>query len=225
MKFINAQAGTEAHPSRTLRSILLAAATVLTAVACSGSGTSEDSGKPPEELNVLRLPLTAPPLCADSVGGWFHKGASGGPEEIALQFEEEGGGCGGGETEDFLRLRLDRNSLASMPDGSPIEVGDSVFISVKWVGSDSVLFELKPSGLKFASNAKARLKIEYDKCGGDLNNDGEDDEHDDDIRQQLGIWRQEMLGEHFFLIGTGTIEGEDKIEADLTGFSRFMIAY
>ena len=139
---------------------------------------------------MLRLPLTAPQLCADSVGAWFHKRASGGPEEIALQFEEEDGGCGGGETEDFLRLRLARNSLATMPDGTPINVGDSVFISVKWVGSDSVLFEMKPSGLTFASNGKARLKIEYGECDGDFNDDGQHDNHDDDIEQELGIWRR-----------------------------------
>lgn len=209
-----------------LRSVLLATATVLAAVACSDSSQSEDQGTPPTDLNVLRLLPTAPPLCADSVGAWFHKTASGGPTEIALQFNEDGGSCSGSdETEDFLRLRLERNSLATMPDGTPINVGDSVFISVKWVGSDSILFEMKPSGLKFATSAKARLKIEYSQCGGDLNEDGNDDEDDDDIERQLGIWRQETLGDDFFLIGTGTIEDQDEIEADLSGFSRFMIAY
>ncbi len=208
----------------TVRSMLVAATAVLTGVACASSSTSEQTGTPPGLLNVLRLPPTAPPLCADSVGAWFLKTASGGEKEIALQFAEGGGSCAG-ETEDFLRLKLSGNTLATMPDGTPIANGDSVFISVKWVGSDSILFEMKPSGLKFNPSAKAELKIEYGELGGDLNEDGNHDAEDDSIEAQIDIWRQEAPGEDFFRIGTGKVEEADEIEAKLTGFSRFMIAY
>jgi hypothetical protein len=206
-----------------LRPMLFATTAVVLAMACSDS-TGENGGVPPGDLTALRLAPTAPPLCADSVGAWFYKTSSGPSSEIALQFAEQGGSCAG-ETEDFLRLRLDSNSLQTMPDGTPISAGDSVFISVKWVGSDSILFEMKPSGLKFNPNAKARLKIEYGEAGEDLNHDGNNDDEDTHIEQQIDIYRQESPGAAFFPIGTGKIEEENEIEADLSGFSRFMIAY
>lgn len=202
-------------------------AAILIVAACSSDGTDEDDeGVPPDQLNVLRLPITAPELCADSVGMWFHKRATGGPEELALTFPDDDEGCGAeGEEEDFLRLRLQRNSLSQLPDGTPVEVGDSVFISVKWVGSDSVLFEMMPAGLRFTSNARARLKIEYDKLGGDLDDDGDLDNDDDDIERQLSIWRQEAPNLPAFKVGSVRLEDDDEIEADLNGFTRFMIAY
>lgn len=201
---------------------LVVAALVL--AACSDSSTGGDAGIPSSELNVLRLPVTAPALCADSVGGWFKKTATGGPTEIALEFPEEGSTCNE-ETEDFLRLRLDRSSLDQRPDGSSINIGDSVFISVKWVGSDSIMFEMKPSGLKFASGHEARLKIEYDKLNGDLNEDGNNDEDDDDIERRLDMYRQEDGDTNWYRIGTIKLEDDDEIEGELTGFSRYMLAY
>lgn len=207
------------------RSHLILAA-VVTMVACADSTSNSDDtpGVPSGSLNTLLLPITAPALCADSTGAWFHKRTSGGPEEIALTFPEEGDDCNG-ETEDFLRLRLERRSLATLPNGDPINVGDSVFISVKWVGSDSVLFKLSPSGLKFTPGDEARLKIEYDKLNGDLNDDGNNDEDDDEIERRLDIYRQEEGDSLWFPVGTVKIEEDDEIEAELRGFSRFMLAY
>lgn len=195
-------------------------------VACADGTSSDDNspGVPSAHLNTLLLPITAPPLCSDSAGRWFHKRTSGEPEELALTFADEGDDCGG-ETEDFLRLRLDRRSLATLPNGDPISVGDSVFISVKWVGNDSVLFRLTPSGLKFTPGNEARLKIEYDKLNGDLNEDGNHDEDDDEIERRLDIYRQEEGDSLWFPVGTVKIEDQDEIQARLRGFSRFMIAY
>lgn len=194
-------------------------------VACSDGTSSDDPpGVPGGDLTTLLLPITAPDLCADSAGAWFHKRDTGDPEEIALSFPEDGGDCNG-ETEDFLRLRLDRRSLATLPNGDPIAVGDSVFISVKWVGNDSVMFKLSPSGLRFTPGNEARLKIEYAKLNGDLNDDGNHDEDDDDIERRLDIYRQEDGDTLWFPVGTLKLEDDDEIEAELTGFSRYMIAY
>jgi hypothetical protein len=204
---------------------LILAACMVT-VACADSTSSDDNtpGVPGGNLNTLLLPITAPELCADSAGAWFHKRTSGGTEEIALTFPEEGGDCSG-ETEDFLRLQLERRSLATLPNGTPINVGDSVFISVKWVGSDSVMFRLSPSGLQFTPGDEARLKIKYDKLNGDLNDDGNEDEDDHEIERRLDIYRQEEGDTLWFPVGTVKIEEEDEIEAELRGFSRFMLAY
>lgn len=164
-------------------------------------------------------------LCADSAGAWFTKDPNGDDEEIALEFDEEGGTDCTGETEDFLRLRIRRNSLLRRPDGTLISNGDSIFISVKWVGNDSILFELKPSGLQFSPADPAELKIDYSEAGPDLDGDGDDDEDDDDVEDRLDIWRQELPGQPFIPVGFARLEDEDEIDARLIGFSRFALAY
>ena len=129
---------------------LVAAATVVLA-ACSDSSNSSDGGTPGSGLSYIRLAPTAPALCNDSAGAWFVKRASGSDQEIALTFPENGNAanCNAGSTEDFLRLSLKPNSLMRRPDSTLISTGDSVFIYVRWVGNDSILFDLQPSGLLF----------------------------------------------------------------------------
>lgn len=214
-----------AMPMRA-RWILLAVAA--TAVACSSSSsTGGDGGTKDSELSFPLLANGAPPLCSNTAGAWFHKNPNGPEEEIALVFPEPGDptNCAQGETEDFLRLRLKGSSLLRRPDNTLISNGDSVFISVTWVDSDSILFVLSPSGLVFDPANPADLKIEYGHCDGDFNRDGHDDEEDDDIENKLDIWRQEQPGDDWFRVGTAKIKEDSEIEARLNGFSRFAIAY
>jgi hypothetical protein len=177
------------------QALFLLAAVAAIAAACADSNGSDDSGTPSGELNVLRLPPTAPPLCSDSVSALFTKRNTGGPQEIALQF------------------------------GTPFNLGDTITITVKWVGSDSVLFEMRPTGLKFSPTAMARLRIQYDECHGDFNDDGQDDDDDAEAEANFQVFRQENPGEDFFPVGTLVVKDEDRIDADLPGFSRYMIAY
>jgi hypothetical protein len=202
------------------------AALALALPACSNS-TGADDGTPGSDLTFLRLTDTAPPLCADSTGAWFVKDPAGEDKEIALTFPESGNvaDCASGETEDFLRLKVGKMSLFRRPDSTLISNGDSVFVSVKWVGSDSILFVLQPSGLQFSPGDPAELKIEYGEAGDDLNDDDHVDEEDDAIEDRLDIYRQERADDPWFRVGTAKIEEDREIEAKLNGFSRFAIAY
>jgi hypothetical protein len=203
------------------RMTLLGAA--ITAAGCSDS-TGEGGGGGGTPTPLL-LSATAPDLCADSTGAWFKKDPINGQDStIALVFPELGSDCLG-STEDFIRLTLKKTSLWRYPDGNLIANGDSVFISLKWVGSDSILFELNPSGLQFDPDNRAELKIEYDEAGDDLDGDGDTDAEDAEIEHRLDIWRQAQPDSPFVRVGTGKIEDSNEIEAKLTGFSRFMIAY
>ena len=209
-----------------VRWTLLAAAAVLAAV-CADSTTSSGGGTPPSALSYLRLAPTAPPLCADSAGAWFVKDPNGQDQEIALQFPESGNlaDCATGSKKDFLRLKLPKLSLQRRPDGTLISNGDSVFVSARWVGNDSILFDLRPSGLLFDPAVPAVLKIEYGEAGPDFNEDGVVDGEDDVVEYKLDVWRQERPGDPFFRVGTGKIEDQNEIEAKLNGFSRFALAY
>lgn len=202
----------------SIRLLLLGGAIAL---GCTSSTGGDDGNVvPPGDLNYLRLAESAPTPCADSVGFWAFQGQN---VEGALSFGTTGDPCPDGE--DFLRLKLDAQSLWRYPDGTPFKPGDSVFISIKWVGGDSILFQLQPSGLRFTPGKEAELKIEYGEAGSDLNDDGDTDGEDDAIEGELAIWRQENLGEPFVKIGTIRDEGENELKADLEGFSRYAIAY
>ncbi|HEY7682379.1 MAG TPA: hypothetical protein VH879_07020 [Gemmatimonadales bacterium] len=210
------------HPIRSSLLALLA----LSALACSESIGGND-GTPPADLHFLRLMATAPSLCQDSVGAWFIKDPNGQDKEIALTFPEDGdpANCALLQTEDFLRLKIGKTSLLRRPDGLLIPNGDSVFVSAKWVGNDSILFQLQPTGLTFDPSQPAELKIEYGEAGEDLNDDGRSDNADSTVQHQLDIWRQENPGDPFFRIGTAHSEEDHEIEAKLNGFSRIAIAY
>jgi hypothetical protein len=205
----------------------LTTAVMVTVAACSDSSNSSDSGTPGSGLTILRLAQTAPPLCNDSTGAWFIKDPNGQDKEIALTFPEGGdmANCALNKTEDFLRLKVLRMSLLRRPDSTLVSNGDSVFISVKWVGSDSILFEMKPTGLLFDPANAPELHIEYGEAGEDLNHDNVINSADSVAEHRLDMWRQERLGDPYFRVGTAKSEELDEIDAKLNGFSRFALAY
>jgi hypothetical protein len=141
--------------------------------------------------------------------------------EVSIFFQDESGGRG----EEYLRLRVDAPTLLERPDGTPFAVGDSILIRVSVVSPDSILFELQPTGLKFNPDVPAELRIHYDHADDDLDEDGDVDEEDDLVEQELDIWRQESPGEPFVRVGTAQSEELEEIEAELTSFSRYAIAY
>jgi hypothetical protein len=192
-------------------------------VACSDSTGGGGTVRPPADLNVILLPPTAPALCANEVSFWAVKN---GPQdaEAALVFPELGHTCAT-STEDFLRLKIPKEALLALPNGTPIADLDSVLITIRWVGNDSILFELEPSGLLFDPGHPAELRIEYGETNGDLNHDDVVDGTDSTIEHQLAIWRQPTLLDKYTRLGSVRFEDTDEIEAQLNGFSRYAIAY
>lgn len=206
--------------------VLMAAAAV-TVAACSDSSNSSDGGTPGSGLSVIRFAPATPPLCEDSVGAYFKKDPNGQDQELVLRFPETGNlsDCAIDKTEDFARLTLKPLSLLRTPDSTLISTGDSVFISMRWVGNDSILVDLQPSGLLFDPANPAKLKIEYGKAGPDLNEDGDVDSADTLAEHKLDMWRQEKVGDPFFRVGTAKSEDINEVEARLNGFSRYALAY
>jgi len=88
-----------------------------------------------------------------------------------------------------------------------------------------MLFELEPTGLKFNPLVPAQLKIHYDHADGDLNDDGSVDSEDSILETTLAIWRQENPGDPFVRLTSVLSVELDEVEAELTGFSRYALAY
>jgi hypothetical protein len=200
---------------------------VIVAALSIGCSSSMDSGtgttKQPSDLTFLTLAPTAPALCSNSVTFEATKGVD---VEAALKFPEPGepADCSGG-TEDFVRLRIDKESLLELPNGTPLQDGDKVTITITWVGGDSIMVQLEPTGLKFNPAKPAELKIEYGEASDDLDHNGSVDSADELIEQEIGLWRQATLADPFVLIGSIKLEDQNEFEAELNGFSRYAIAY
>ena len=197
---------------------------VLAALVASSASCSDSSGpaggdtKDPTQLNILRLAATSPPLL-NPVDSFYAK--RGENAELRIFFAN----TQGQEGEEYLRLRVDAPSLLARPDGTLFQDGDSILIHVVVVDPAQLLFEMQPSGRRFSPTAPARLTIHYDHADDDFNEDGKVDQEDDSIETTLGIWRQENLTDPFVRLGSAVFKDLKEIDADLTGFSRYALAY
>jgi hypothetical protein len=198
--------------------MVLLAACAGAAASCSDSSSPPDDSRPGNELNVIHVSPNSTPLFNTTVSFYAKRGEN---REGSLSFQD----ASGGEGEEYVRLRIDANTLLANPNGMPILPGDSVLVTLRVVDPTEMLFDLQPSGLTFNPAEPARLKIHYDHAGGDLNDDGVSDSRDDSIERTLAIWKQENLTDPFVrLTSVLTIE-TDEAEAQLTGFSRYALAY
>ena len=182
------------------------------------AGPNPDDPRNELDLNVIRLPANAPPFYGTSVSFYAKVGqeASG-----FLYFQDQEGKRG----EKFAELKIPSDALLARPDGTPFAAGDSVLITMQVGDPARLLVELQPSGIQFRGSSPAELKLEYGEAGDDLNHDGRVDGEDDEIEQRLAIWRQEQPGDPFVRVGTVKLEDENEVEAKLSSFSRYAIAY
>ncbi len=188
-------------------------------VGCSDSTEpNPDIIRDPALLNILQLAQNAPPLWNSQASFYAVRGED---REARLFFQDAVGGQG----EEYLRLKIPGPALLTRPDGSPFAVGDSILITVTVVDVQQILFELEPSGLRFDPNKPAELDIEYQEAGDDYDQDGDVDVDDDQIETELAIWRQEVVGGVFERLGSVKFEDLKEIDVDLTGFTRYAIAY
>jgi hypothetical protein len=196
-------------------------AVAATALGCSSSGDpniGDDASKPAEELTVVRLSESSPPLFNPVVSFYAVRGQN---SEARIFFDDGQGQPG----DEYLRLRLQGVSLLAYPDGTRFAEDDSILITVQVVDPAQTLFELKPSGLQFNPLAPAELEIRYQRADGDLNQDGKVDAVDVELERSLAIWRQERPGDPFVRVGTILRADIDEVRATLDGFSRYALAY
>lgn len=194
-------------------------ATLAIAGACTDSTNPGDGDNRPEDsLTILTLAQGTPPLVTDSVGFW-----------AVYDDDREGRIDVVAPDEDYLKLRIREGALLRYPDGTLFGPGDSVFITVKVVDPDRLLFEFTPAGLTFSPGQPAELSLDYRFAGtgvpGDFDGDGDVDGDDDDIEINFAIWRQETVGDPFSRL-QGVLEVEiDEINVDILGFTRYALAY
>lgn len=196
--------------------VLLAAAAL---AACDDSTGARVVQRPEAELAFLRPAADAPPLAQIAATFWAVRGED---REVRLSYRPRQGET---DSTDFLRFRVRDETLLELPGGLPIALGDSVLITVTVIDPARLIVEFQPAGLLFSSAEPAELELRYPEADHDFDDDGDVDDDDDRIEQQLRIWRQESIGDPWVQL-SGSIRADiDEVKADLTGFTRYAIAY
>ena len=176
-------------------------------------------GTPNPQLHFVRQDTTAPPLVAIRDSFWA-KVSDG--REMALFYQ---GATATDSGEEFLRFEVPGDGLLRRPDGSAFQVGDSILITVTVVDPAKFLFQFEPAGLQFNPAHPARLKVRYLNGEKDFNGDGVEDSTDTGIESELDLWYRAAPGALWYKLGAVKFEDLDEIEANITSFSQYAVAW
>jgi hypothetical protein len=184
-------------------------------------GTTPPPGttRPPSQLSFVEFGPTAPPLASTSVSFWAKRGEDA-SAEICYLTQDDDDDC-----EEFVEFELEENSLLARPDGTPFAVGDSVLITIRIVDPRRLEVELLPAGLRFNPQEPAELSFDFGFADDDLDDDGDVDDRDQALNRQLAVWRLPSGAAAWTKLATIRFDDLEELEADLTGFSRFAIAF
>jgi hypothetical protein len=207
-------------PSPVVRGCALAAAALLVLSSCHDSPTAAvDAGRALADLHLLHVTYDYPQLATREVSFWAVKGKAGGAD---LWYHAR---AGASDSAKFVEFRVDANALDRRPDGTAIAMGDSVQITLTATDAAHMRIAFQPSGLHFTAGSLPTLKIFWVACGDDVNYDGTVDAADDAIISQFGIWRQETDGAPWFQLPSVVVKGYKETDAQLEGFSGYILAY
>jgi hypothetical protein len=199
---------------------------ILAAVGCidaTGNGDDDDDdddGSGNGEPTFLRLNASAPPPAVTTASFWAKRGED---RRLEINFAAEPGAV---DTAEFLKFRVRETSLAFRPNGTPFAFGDSILITVTIEDVEKMIFRFEPAGLRFSSSDPARLDLYYSQADRDFDSDGSID--DDDLvieASRLAIWKQEVVGGPWVKLGSIRDIEIDEIEANITSFTGFAIAF
>ena len=188
--------------------------------ACQDTAGPAEEGVDESELTFLRFPPDLQPLVTRSDSFYAVKGEN---RELVMRYVPEEPGEEDDDDE-FLEFRVPGDALLRRPDGTLFRDGDSVLIRVEVAEDGRFLFDFQPSGLEFDPEHPPRLRVTYRVVGGDYDGDGDIDEEDDDLEEELRLWRQEAPGALWFPMGVIKLDDVDEIDGEIFGFTGFAIA-
>jgi hypothetical protein len=129
------------------------------------------------------------------------------------------------DSTDLIRFRLRETSLLARPNGTPIRTGDSVLITLKLVDPVKLIVDFQPAGLRFNPQNPADLRIHWSETNPDVNRDGAVNQQDATLKQRLKIWRRESSTQPWMRTASVVNVPSEECELDLTGFTRYAVAY
>ena len=186
-----------------------------------GGGTGGVGGgiTAPEGQLTFTRPDSSLPVVASAVSFWAVNGQA---RTAVLYYRRHAGSA---DSTPLARLRLDRRSLVSAPDGTPIAAGDSLLITMSVTDSGRFIVNFEPSGLVFAAGRPASLTLWYRDADLDFNGDGVIDAADTAAEASFRVWRQETLDQPWLQQATVLTADLDEASTDVGGFTRYAVAY
>jgi len=194
--------------------------TLLGAALCAWAAASCDNPAAPKqlpgsELVFIRAAANAPPLATNQVTVWAKAGEG---RQVPIPYMKVGGYGG----DDCLEFKIPGDALYRRPDGTLMQKGDSILITITVVDPELFNFRFEPAGLQFRSDHPAELRISYKWADRDFNGDGVVD--DRDKRFEFGIWRQETDASDWIKSATVKDANLEELRADIHGFTRYAVA-
>lgn len=203
----------------TSRAAIGASLCALAACSDGVSAAANNEQRTQEDLTFVQLGQNAPALVATTTSFWARVGVN---KEIRLYYKPR---PGRNDSTEYLRFRVRQKSLSKRPDGSSFASSDSILITLRVTDPSKLIVDFSPSGLQFDPKEPAELKLSLKEKGGDLNDDGSVDAADTTLLPRLSIWRQEAAGLPWFKLVSSLTVTNDELEAKLTGFTSYAVAY
>lgn len=196
------------------RSALLAVALCAwSAASCDNPAGSRQVRE--SELVFVRAAANAPPLDSQVVHVWAKAGEN---RQAVIRYQKVGNY--GGDI--CMEFKIPGNGLWKRPDGSTVQKGDSVLITITVVNPDQFNFRFEPAGLRFDPDHPAGLRVSYKWADPDFNGDGTVDGRDEDF--DFGFWRQEADGLDWFELGEVKDADLEELRVDIRGFTKYALA-
>ena len=201
----------------TLVRALAIAPLAFVAASCNDGTAPAEDIRPANELTFLRPAPGAPQLADTTVQLVATRGED---SEVRIRYA-----VAPGQFEEFVRFRVRPDALEAHPDGRPIAEGESVLITLRIVDFARLIVEFQPSGLRFSASRPAELTFKYNHADHDFDGDGDMDSDDSHAETLLSVWRQEAPGQPWVRQVSKVEISLDEIEADITGFTGYALAY
>lgn len=193
---------------------------LLAAAALAGCGDifgSDGEQLPEDQLTFIRAAADAPPLDALTVTLWARSGET---RRAAIRYV----GVPHYQHDLCMEFTVPSGALVRREDGTPVQPGDSVRITVRVVDAARFVFQFEPAGLRFADGNPAKLRVSYWWADRDYNGDGVVDSRDSRIAERFGLWRQEREGESWQRLRTTRFADLQEVTTDVPGFTRYAVA-
>ena len=189
------------------------------AAAACNSATAPATVRQSTDLHFLRPAPDAPPLANPTMSFYAVRGVD---REASIWYQPP---AGSSDSTEFMEFKVPGAALLARPDGSAIAAGDSVLITVTVSDPQRMIVDFQPAGLRFDPKVPARLKLRFGEANDDYDGDGVVSQSDTAALSQLSVWRQEAAGQPWYKVLSATVEDLKEVDADITGFTSYAIAF